>query len=53
LKRFLTPLLVFSLGIFVSYCAFALGEDDVYPTATAALTGRAIGFSTKLESAGL
>src|ERR1051325_5387439 len=37
LKRFLTPLLVLSLGIFVSFVPFALAQDDVYPTATACL----------------
>src|SRR5438045_7516826 len=49
LKRFLTPLLVFSLGIFVSLLSLdrvpikvvlwwePFARDDVYPTATACL----------------
>jgi len=41
------------LGIFVSLWVLRFREDDVYPIAAAALTGRAIGFSTKLESARL
>src|SRR3954453_6433513 len=42
LKRFFTPLLVLSLGIFVSF-VHPRGMRR-YPTATAALTGRAVGF---------
>src|SRR5438034_11784916 len=53
LKRFLTPLLVLSLGISVSFVPRAFKRGRRYPIATAALTGRAIGFSTKLESARL
>src|SRR3954447_27005640 len=41
LKRFFTPLLVLSLGIFVSLWRLRARR---YPTATAALTGRAVGF---------
>src|SRR6476646_1839013 len=47
LKRFLTPLLVLSLGIFVSLVA-PRGERR-YRTATAALTGRAVPISNDLE----
>jgi hypothetical protein len=49
-KRFFTPLLVLSLGIFVSLWR---SKARRYPTATAALTGRAVGFSNDLESARL
>src|SRR4051795_1686314 len=42
LKRFLTPLLVLSLGIFVSLCVPRLRSGRRYRTATAALTGRAV-----------
>src|SRR6478672_10636730 len=50
LKRFFTPLLVFNLGIFVSLCVpkhTTLSDRHGMPF------GRAIGFSTKLESAAL
>src|SRR4030095_3972101 len=65
LKRFLTPLLGFSVGILVSLVAplrcapikvhfdGSSPGDDVLKIATAALTGRAIPFSTKCGSAPL
>src|SRR6478672_7376473 len=46
LKRFLTPLLVLSLGIFVSFVPLALARDDVYPTATACLRAGPLVFPT-------
>src|SRR4029453_19314519 len=53
-KRFLTPLLVLSLGIFVSFVPRSdfLGGRR-YRTATAALTGRAVLFSNCFGSAGV
>src|SRR5215208_4973834 len=50
LNRFLTPLLVLSLGIFVSLLPrrFPWGAT-FFRTATAALTGRAVLISTNLE----
>src|SRR4029078_965424 len=48
LKRFLTPLFVFSFGIFVSFVRPS-GRDVIQPPRHA--FGRAIGFSNDLESA--
>src|SRR3982751_2840333 len=46
LKRFLTPLLVLSLGIFVSLSVHRLSADDVIPTATACLLAGPLVFPT-------
>src|SRR3954452_19930789 len=50
LNRFFTPLLVLSLGIFVSLCILS---DATLSNRHGMPFGRAIGFSTKLESARL
>src|SRR6266576_316221 len=44
LKRFLTPLLVLSLGIFVLSCDPRFRGDGRYPTATACLRAGPLGF---------